>query len=104
MSKHSTATVHFHEVASGEEHAWPNDRWHGAIDNCDVCARPMHGERFMVDGPASAGADPMWGNLCVVCAYKYAQTIGWGKAQLYERSDGRDWMLISGGPPGDKLY
>lgn len=58
----------------------------------------------MIDGPASAGARPMWGNLCVVCAHKHSPKIGWGKAQLYERSSDDVWALISGGPPYDDQF
>ncbi|QNH21103.1 hypothetical protein HEP73_02014 [Xanthomonas sp. GW] len=72
--------------------------WHGDIENCDVCSRPMEPEIYMIDGPAQASAQPMWGNMCVICAYKLSLKIEWGIAQLYRRQ-GSHWYLIAGGPP-----
>lgn len=95
---HGQAEQHFADIERNEKSTWPEDQWHGEIDNCDVCSRPMHSERYMVDGPANATVDPPWGNLCAVCALKYSPTIGWGKAQLY-RNTGRKWALVAGGPP-----
>ena len=100
-TKYQVAVEHFQQIATSEPNTWPDHRWHGEIHNCDICSRPMSPERFMVDGPASASANPMWGNLCVVCAHKYSSNIGWGKAQLYERSSEGEWALASGGPPED---
>lgn len=102
--KYRSAVEHFHKIANSETKSWPDHQWHGDIDNCDVCSRPMHSEKFMIDGPASAAAEPMWGNLCVVCAHKHSPKIGWGKAQLYELSPDGVWVLISGGPPFDDQF
>lgn len=77
--------------------------WHGDIDNCQVCSRPMHSETYMIDGRARAEAGALWGNLCVMCAYKTSPTIGWGVGQLYRR-DGERWCLVAGGPPSDEYY
>lgn len=97
--RHQLATEHFKEIAASEQKGWPDQQWHGPIDNCDVCSRPMGDEQFMIDGPAEAAPDPMWGNICVICAYKYSPTIGWGKAQLYEKDRDGIWRLVAGGPP-----
>ena len=97
--RHDAATEHFMKVLSSETERWPDDQWHGEIDNCDVCSRSMKSEHFMIDGPAEAKSRPMWGNICVVCAFKYSPKIGWGKAQLYERDKDGVWKLVSGGPP-----
>ncbi len=96
--QHDEAEEHFATIERDEQSKWPDDQWHGEIDNCDVCSRPMHSERYMVDGPAENTPDPRWGNLCVVCAYKYSPRTGWGKAQLY-RNTGDKWALVAGGPP-----
>lgn len=77
--------------------------WHGPIENCDVCSRPMDGEMYMIDGPAQAAGGARWGNLCVVCAAKSVPTIGWGKAQLYRRQ-GVVWHLVAGGPPSSYAF
>lgn len=77
--------------------------WMGTIENCDVCSRPMGSETYMIDGPAEKTANPRWGNLCVICAYKHCPVIGWGKAQLYRRLD-LQWYLIAGGPPPEHSY
>ena len=92
------AFIHFDQIARTETRIWRDKHWHGEITNCDVCSRPMEDERYMIDGPASLRPDPPWGNLCAVCAFKYSPSIGWGKAQLYEKSAGGRWKLISGGP------
>lgn len=97
--RYEDANLHFQKIQSAEVNGWPDHQWHGDIDNCDVCSRPMHSEQFMIDGPAESGSSPRWGNICVVCAHKYSPAIGWGKAQLYERDRGDVWRLISGGPP-----
>ena len=77
--------------------------WLGVIENCDVCSRPMRSETYMIDGPAQSFADTMWGNLCVICAFKTSPIIGWGQAQLYKQQEGR-WHLIAGGPPPVNEY
>lgn len=99
-AKYDQAEKHFADIDRTELSTWPDGQWHGDIDNCDVCSRPMHAERYMIDGPADGSPMPKWGNLCVVCAFKYSPTIGWGKAQLY-RKTGEVWALVSGGPPHD---
>ncbi|XQA79987.1 hypothetical protein ACM9W9_09855 [Xanthomonas sacchari] len=97
--KHAAALKHFSTydsvVMSFDENA---PGWCGAIENCDVCSRPMGEEIYMIDGPCQAGMDPMWGNLCIVCAHKSSPKIGWGMAQLYKRQ-GERWYLVAGGPP-----
>lgn len=90
---------HFDQIARAETRDWGDSQWLGEIENCDVCSRPMDDERYMIDGPASQQRDPPWGNLCVVCAFKYSPNIGWGKAQLYKKTIDEGWKLISGGPP-----
>ena len=97
--RHQLATKQFKEIAESEQKVWPDHQWHGEIENCDVCSRPMKDEQFMIDGPAEARPSPVWGNICVICAYKYSPTIGWGKAQLYERDEDGVWRLVAGGPP-----
>lgn len=77
--------------------------WHGPIDNCDVCSRPMGDETYMIDGPAGPGPSPLWGNLCVGCAFKHSPKIGWGSAQLY-RHQGDQWYLVAGGPPPEDTH
>lgn len=96
--RHRLATEYFQKIAESEPRTWPDLQWYGEIDNCDVCSRPMSEEQFMIDGPAEARPSPMWGNICVVCAHKYSPTIGWGKAQLYEKDNNGVWKLVSGGP------
>jgi hypothetical protein len=94
---YAAAQAHFFEAyAVGEQERATT--WSGSIENCDTCSRPMEAEIFMIDGPAQSSAQPMWGNLCVTCAFKTSPTIGWGKAQLYKR-DGSEWRLVAGGPP-----
>lgn len=100
---HAEAGAHFaaYDVADAPD---PQGRmWHGAIENCDVCSRPMGSELYMIDGPAEAGRQPMWGNLCVTCAYKHSPVIAWGRAQLYKRQ-GSEWHLVAGGPPPEDGY
>ncbi|MFL6726018.1 MAG: hypothetical protein ACJ8FS_05840 [Sphingomicrobium sp.] len=60
----------------------------------------MVAETYMIDGRAESGPQPRWGNLCVVCAYKFSPTIEWGKAQLYRWRDS-GWHLIAGGPTSE---
>jgi hypothetical protein len=99
LRRHQLATEHFKNIAIAEKMKWPEDQWHGEINNCDVCSRPMSHEQFMIDGPSEAGHTPRWGNICVVCAHKYSPVIGWGKAQLYEQNRDGVWLLVSGGAP-----
>lgn len=96
--RYKLAINHFKEIAASEAKTWPNHQWHGEIENCDVCSRPMADEHFMIDGPAEATPTPRWGNICVICAYKYSPRIGWGTAQLYEKNSDFIWMLVAGGP------
>lgn len=97
--RYKLATEHFENISLAEKKTWPEHQWHGEVSNCDVCSQPMSQEKFMIDGPAEARPNPMWGNICVVCAYKYSPVIGWGKAQLYEQNENGVWRLVSGGPP-----
>ncbi|MBD9529476.1 hypothetical protein [Paracoccus sp. PAR01] len=97
--RYQIALKHFKDIAASEQKGWPDHQWHGEIENCDVCSRPMKDEQFMIDGPAEAGPSPMWGNICVICACKYSPKVGWGKAQLYERDGDGIWRLVAGGPP-----
>ncbi|KFB08299.1 hypothetical protein EL18_02548 [Nitratireductor basaltis] len=93
------ALAYFEAVAITEGQTWPNHYWYSSITNCDVCSKPMGTERFMIDGPAESGPNARWGNMCVVCAHRYARVIDWGRAQLYEKDAAGHWKLISGGPP-----
>ncbi|WP_448662837.1 hypothetical protein ACG3SL_19685 [Sphingomonas sp. CJ20] len=100
---HVAATAHF---AGLDEHPVITEdsaTWVGAIENCDVCSRPMQGETYMIDGKARPFADSMWANLCVSCAYKSSPNIGWGIGQLYRRQDDQ-WYLVAGGPPPEDIY
>lgn len=98
-SKHDKASAHFQEIHLKEENSWSSIQWVGDIEGCDVCSRPMEDERYMIDGPAEKTAIfPRWGNMCVVCAFKYAPVIGWGKAQLYHK-ESSSWQLVAGGDP-----
>ncbi|WP_147335702.1 hypothetical protein [Pseudotabrizicola alkalilacus] len=101
-AKYVEALKHFEQIAKVETSTWPDEQWHGDIENCDICSRPMADETFMVDGPASKGGFE-WGNLCVVCAYKSSPSVGWGKAQLYRRSEEGIWKLVAGGPPAEDM-
>lgn len=96
MLQYETAMKHFREIESKEAYSWPDDCWHGEIENCDVCSRPFDTEEYMIDGPAYQGRGLPWGNLCVVCALKSAPIMGIGKGQLY-RYDGGKWRLVAGG-------
>jgi hypothetical protein len=100
---HAAAQAHFavYDTAGPVDEDGPT--WHGPIENCDICSRPMGTEIYMIDGPAQSSAQPMWGNLCVICAFKHSPTIGWGKAQLYKRQGSR-WYLIAGGAPRETDY
>lgn len=100
---HATAQAHFAAYDTADPIGEDGPIWHGPIENCDVCSRPMGSETYMIDGPAQASAQPMWGNLCVTCALKSSPTIGWGKAQLYKRQNSQ-WYLIAGGPPPEDDY
>lgn len=102
-SMYKGALEHFERISQAETQSWPDGRWHGQIGNCDICSRPMAGERFMIDGPASFQRDPPWGNLCVLCAHKYSPIVGWGRAQLYEGSEDGIWRLVAGGPPPEAM-
>ncbi len=101
MTRYQEALDHFRRIAQSEKDARPDSFWHGPIDNCDVCSRPMSDETYMIDGPCTFQSSGFWGNLCVVCAYKYSPTIKWGKAQLYESTPDQNWLLVAGGPPPD---
>jgi hypothetical protein len=100
---HTVAQAHFEAYDTVGSISEAGPIWHGAIENCDVCSRPMGSETYMIDGPTRASMDAMWGNLCVTCAFKHSPTIGWGKAQLYKRQSSR-WYLIAGGPPPEGDY
>lgn len=102
-SKYAAAHKHFEDYEQGSSTGEVGSKWHGSIENCDVCSRPMQEETYMVDGPSEASRNPRWGNLCVVCAFKYSPVIGWGKAQLYKRH-GEEWILIAGGSPKEIDY
>lgn len=103
-ARYKEALEHFERIAQAQKRSWLDVHWHGQIDNCDVCSRPMSDERFMIDGPSSPLPEPPWGNLCVVCAQKYSPAIGWGEAQLYERQKNRNWILVAGGPPSQSTH
>jgi hypothetical protein len=100
---HAAAEAHFATYDTARPIGGDERTWHGPIENCDVCSRPLGSETYMIDGPAQATASLMWGNLCVICAFKHSPTIGWGKAQLYKRQ-GTQWHLIAGGPPPEDDY
>lgn len=99
MTTYFRAKQHYEAIAQSEEHKWPNIHWCGDIENCDVCSRPMQDEIYMIDGPATFSSNAPWGNLCITCALKYSPQIGWGKAQLYQKTTDEKWLLIAGGPP-----
>lgn len=96
--KYRESFDYFNEISNHESEKWENI-WCGSIENCDVCSRPMEGELYMIDGPISTSSGAMWGNLCVVCAFKSSPIIRFGKAQLYKKSVEGRWVLVSGGPP-----
>lgn len=100
---YSIAQAHF--AALDKAGLLPEDvsTWHGDIDNCQVCSRPMNSETYMIDGHARAEEGSLWANLCVLCAYKTSPTIDWGVGQLYRRHEER-WCLVAGGPPSDEYY
>lgn len=102
-SKYKVALEYFKKISQNEPSSWPDSQWHGNVDNCDVCSRPMCSEKFMVDGPVSKDSRMPWGNLCVVCAHKSSDNIGWGKAQLYKKTPDGAWQLVSGGPPEESM-
>jgi hypothetical protein len=93
----ATATQYFEKIAQAESRDWRDQFWIGEIENCDVCSRPMEDDRYMIDGPASHEPNAPWGNLCVICAYKYSPKIEYGFAQLYQMTDEGMWKLVSGG-------
>lgn len=97
---HTASQAHFASFDVSDSPRDDDDVWHGQIENCDICSRPMGLETYMIDGPCQAAPMPMWGNLCVVCAYPTCPVIGWGKAQLYKRR-GTQWALVAGGMPLD---
>lgn len=99
---HARAQAHFAQFDQAIEITEDSPIWHGAIHNCDVCSRPMDDERYMIDGRARATPDALWGNLCVLCAYKTSPRIGWGSGQLYRR-EGANWYLVAGAPPAEDL-
>jgi hypothetical protein len=72
--------------------------WSGDIDQCDVCHRNMSRARFMVDGAVSKGGP--WGCMCALCFEQVDGEIGWGRGQLYERTN-KGWLLVGGGRPDD---
>lgn len=98
LVNYEDANKYFEAVAQAADKTWLNREWCGDVENCDVCRRPFGDETYMIDGPAMLIPSAPWGNLCVVCAYKTARQIGWGKGQLY-KYDGRCWQLVAGGPP-----
>ena len=93
------ALAHYSKIDNVNSRDCGDQHWSGDLENCDVCSRPMEGELYMIDGPASFQSNPRWGNLCVVCAFKYAPIIAYGKAQLYRKSAEGSWKLIAGGSP-----
>jgi hypothetical protein len=100
---HAMAQRHFAAYDNGQPLGEDGPVWHGPIENCDVCSRPMGSEIYMIDGPSERSPRPRWGNLCATCAFKHSPAIGWGKAQLYKRH-GSQWRLLAGGPPPDEDY
>jgi len=103
IDNYAAAQAHFAAYDTARSLDENGPIWHGPIENCDVCSRPMGLEAYMIDGPVEASAMPMWGNLCVTCALKHSPAIGWGKAQLYKRQ-GSQWHLIVGGRPPEDDY
>jgi hypothetical protein len=67
---YATAQAHFATYDTADPVGESGPIWHGLIENCDVCSRPMGSETYMIDGPAQTSAQPMWGNLCVTCALR----------------------------------
>ena len=100
---HATAQAHFASLDHGDGIPQNGPIWHGTIDNCDVCSRPMDTETYMIDGRCRAVSGGPWANMCVVCAYKTSPNIGCGIGQLYRREESR-WCLVAGGPPDEDQF
>ncbi len=58
----------------------------------------MSPAKFMVDGAAKK--DGPWGCMCGTCFKRVNGEIGWGRGQLYERTDS-GWLLVGGAGSGD---
>lgn len=76
--------------------------------HCNLCAKPLVAERFLVDGeakgtpqiPAPDGTSVgQWAYMCASCFSSCGVGIGWGSGQLYERTSRGFWLLVAGFAP-----
>jgi hypothetical protein len=73
--------------------------WSGEIKRCDLCGHDFENDQYMADTSTKCG---FWANVCSRCFDEREAQIGWGKGQLYLRTDD-GWLLVAGfGPEEDE--
>ncbi len=72
------------------------------LNNCDICGGSLNGQRFVIDGMVSnENSIGAWAYMCATCFTSHGAGIGWGKGQLYERTD-NEWLQVAGFEPLDE--
>jgi hypothetical protein len=71
--------------------------WVGDLERCDVCKRPFADARFMIDAHLKENIGAC---VCAVCFAAHGIGLGWGKGQLYERTQ-EGLLLVAGAPHED---
>jgi hypothetical protein len=74
---------------------------------CNLCAKSLTEERFVVDGEVkgtpqtmlpNGGSVGQWAYMCGACFFKRGVGIGWGRGQLYEQIFQGEWLQVAGFP------
>lgn len=90
------AETHLEQMKSPSDR---EDYWLGSVGQCDICHRDMDAARLMVDGAVKR--DGPWACMCALCFKQVDGEIGWGRGQLYERTE-KGWLMVGGAGPGDE--
>ena len=98
MSHHMGKQKHFEALVDLAEGEKRQTYWMGDINECDKCGRSFTSETLMIDALMVPGTGT-WGNVCTECATKAGAQIGWGKGQLYRKTEDDKWLLVAGFPP-----
>jgi hypothetical protein len=72
--------------------------WIGDITRCNLCGHDFENDQYMAD---AAIVGHTWANICARCFEEQKAEIGWGRGQLYLRTD-EGWLLVAGFGPQEQ--
>lgn len=93
------ADAHCAQIADPDRASLDPVYFSGPPEQCDACGRPIACESYFGDCefPGQGG----WGYACATCITGLGLRFGWGKGQLYQRTDEPEpqWQMVAGFPP-----